>query len=134
MKLINESTKKSDGGSLVKAKQVVSQLPFSRSVYLVCACFGLSCYPLTLTVLWHHLPSSGQEELLRTKARLVRELRKRTLRRQRQLLHPASDSDSDSEEELRLEQGKRDWEEVLTLCALLWLSLIVCFYAKLYLL
>jgi hypothetical protein len=80
------------------------------------------------------MPSSGQEELLRTKARLVRELRQRTLRRQRQLLHPASDSDSDSEEELRLEQGKRDWEEVLTLCALLWLSLIVCFYAKLYLL
>ena len=34
--------------------------------------------------------------------------------------------------ELIVEQGKRDWEEVLTLCALLWLSLIVCFYAKLY--
>jgi hypothetical protein len=84
------------------------------------------------------MPSSGQEELLRTKARLVRELRQRTLRRQRQLLHPVkdihSDSDSDSEEELRLEQGKSDLEEVLTLCALLWLSLIVCFYAKLYLL
>ena len=36
--------------------------------------------------------------------------------------------------ELRVEQGKRDWEEVLTLCAFLWLSIIVCFYAKLYLL
>lgn len=35
--------------------------------------------------------------------------------------------------ELRVEQGKRDWEEVLTLCAFLWLSIIVCFYAKLYL-
>jgi len=34
--------------------------------------------------------------------------------------------------ELRVEQGKRDWEEVLTLCAFLWLSIIVCFYAKLY--
>jgi hypothetical protein len=52
------------------------------------------------------MPWSGQEELLRTKARLVRELRERTLRRQRQLLHPArdlyNDSDSDSEEELRI--------------------------------
>jgi hypothetical protein len=85
------------------------------------------------------MPWSGQdEELLRTKARLVRELRERTLRRQSQLLHPArdlyNDSDSGSEEELTVEQGKRDWEEVLTLCALLWLSLIICFYAKLYLL
>jgi hypothetical protein len=84
------------------------------------------------------MPWSGEEELQRTKARLVRELRQRTLRRQRQLLHPAedfySDSDSDSEEELRVEQGKRDWEKVLTLCALLWLCLIVCFYAKLYIL
>jgi hypothetical protein len=34
--------------------------------------------------------------------------------------------------EMKVEQGKRDWEEVLTLCALLWLCLIVCFYAKLY--
>jgi hypothetical protein len=82
------------------------------------------------------MPWSREEELLRTKARIVRELRQRTLRRQRQLLHPAknlySDSDSDSEEELRVEQGKGDWEEVLTLCALLWLCLIVCFYARLY--
>ncbi len=84
------------------------------------------------------MPWSGQEELLRTKARLVRELRERTLRRQSQLLHPArslyNDSDSESEEELTVEQGKGDWEEVLTLFALLWLSLIICFYAKLYLL
>ncbi len=82
------------------------------------------------------MPWSREEELLRTKARIVRELRERTLRRQRQLLHPVkdlySDSDSDSDEELRVKQGKRDWEEVLTLCALLWLCLIVCFYAKLY--
>jgi hypothetical protein len=28
--------------------------------------------------------------------------------------------------ELKVEQGKRDWEDVLTLCALLWLCLIVC--------
>ena len=27
--------------------------------------------------------------------------------------------------ELKVEQGKRDWEEVLTLCAFLWLSIIV---------
>ncbi len=67
------------------------------------------------------MPWSREEELLRTKARIVRELRQRTLRRQRQLLHPAkslySNSDSDSEEELKVEQGKRDWEEVLALCA-----------------
>ncbi len=50
------------------------------------------------------MPWSGQEELQRTKARLVREQRQRTLRRQRQLLRPAvnlpneSDSESDSEE------------------------------------
>jgi hypothetical protein len=35
VKLINKPTKKSDGGSLVKAKQVVSQLPFSRYPCLV---------------------------------------------------------------------------------------------------
>ncbi len=65
-------------------------------------------------------------------------LRERTLRRQRQLLYPVkdlySDSDSDSDEDPKVEQSKKDWEEVFTLCALLWLSLIVAFYAKLYLL
>ena len=34
--------------------------------------------------------------------------------------------------ELKVEQGKRDWEEILSLCALLWVCLIVGFYAKLY--
>ena len=76
--------------------------------------------------------------MLRTKARLVRELRERTLRRQRQILFPAESlyntSDSESDEEVVVEQSKSDWEEVLTLCALLWLCFIVCFYAKLYLL
>ena len=84
------------------------------------------------------MPWSREEELLRTKARLVRELRERTLRRQRQILFPAESlyniSDSESDEEVVVEQTKSDWEEVLTLCALLWLCLIVCFYAKLYLL
>ena len=84
------------------------------------------------------MPRSREEELLRTKARLVRELRNRTLRRQRQILFPAeslyNNSDSDSDEEVVVQQGKSDSEEVLTLCALLWLGLIVCFYAKLYLL
>jgi hypothetical protein len=47
------------------------------------------------------MPWSGQEELQRTKARLVREQRQRTLRRQRELLSPPeelynSDSDSDT--------------------------------------
>ena len=81
---------------------------------------------------------SKEEELLRTKARLVRELRERTQRRQRQILFPAESlyntSDSESDEEVVVEQSKSDWEEVLTLCALLWLCFIVCFYAKLYLL
>jgi hypothetical protein len=54
------------------------------------------------------MPLSSQEELQRTKARLVRELRERTLRRQRQLLHPAedlySDSDSDTEPKGEIDQ------------------------------
>ena len=56
------------------------------------------------------MPGSGQEELLRTKARLVRELRQRTLRRQRQLLSPAedlySDSDSETEPESKIDKVK----------------------------
>jgi hypothetical protein len=49
------------------------------------------------------MPWSRQEELQRTKARLVREQRERTLRRQRELLSPSGslyNSDSDSETEL----------------------------------
>jgi hypothetical protein len=56
------------------------------------------------------MPWSSQEELLRTKARLVRELRQRTLRRQRQLLFPAddlySDSDSETEPESKIDKDK----------------------------
>ena len=56
------------------------------------------------------MPWSGQEELLRTKARLVRELKQRTLRRQRQLLPPAedpySDSDSETEPESKIDKVK----------------------------
>ncbi len=36
-------------------------------------------------------------------------------------------------EELRTEQGKLERLEVLELCALLWLCMIVAFYARLYL-
>jgi hypothetical protein len=36
-------------------------------------------------------------------------------------------------EELRTEQGKLERLEVLNLCALLWLCMIVAFYARLYL-
>ena len=50
--------------------------------------------------------------MLRTKARLVRELRERTLRRQRQILFPAESlyntSDSESDEEVVVEQSKSD--------------------------
>ena len=31
------------------------------------------------------------------------------------------------------QQAKENWTEVLNFCALLWLAVIVCFYAKLYL-
>ena len=91
MKLINKSTKKSDGGSLVKTKQVVSQLPFSRYPCLVLCVVSssvLSAYLCTWPCCEIHMPWSRQEELQRTKARLVREQRERTLRRQRQLLFP----------------------------------------------
>jgi hypothetical protein len=50
------------------------------------------------------MPWSGQQELQRTKTRLVKEQRQRTLRRQRELLFPSDtlyNSDSDSETELR---------------------------------
>jgi len=103
VKLINKSTKKSDGGSLVKTKQVVSQLPFSRSCYLVlCAVFSsvLFAYLWSWLCCETHMPWSRQEELQRTKARLVREQRERTLRRQRQLLFPPEslyNSESDGE-------------------------------------
>ncbi len=56
------------------------------------------------------MPWTGQDELLRTKARLARELRQRTLRRQRQLLSPAedlySDSDSETEPESKIDKVK----------------------------
>ena len=116
MKLINKSTKKSDGGSFVKAKQVVSQLPFSRYPYLV-LCVASSFVLFACLCAWScceiHMPWSGQEELQRTKARLVREQRERTLRRQRQLLFPPeelynSDSDSDTKPNHRSNTIKLD--------------------------
>jgi hypothetical protein len=59
------------------------------------------------------MPWSRQEELQRTKARLVREQRERTLRRQRQLLFPPeslynSESDSDTEPNHRSNTIKLD--------------------------
>ncbi len=90
------------------------------------------------------MPWSGQEELLRTKARLVRELRQRTLRRQRKLLSPAEDlySDSDSETEpeskidkvksVPLSQYKRDLR-LTVICSFL-LSFAVSYLAYQYLL
>ncbi len=56
------------------------------------------------------MPKSGQELLQRTKERIVRDQRERTLRRQRQLLFPAdelySDSDSETESESKTVKGK----------------------------
>ena len=116
MKLINKPTKKSNGGSLVKAKQVVSQLPFSRYpclVLCVVSSLVLSAYLWTWPCCEIHMPWSRQEELQRTKARLVREQRERTLRRQRQLLFPPeslynSESDSDTEPSNRSNTIKSD--------------------------
>jgi hypothetical protein len=59
------------------------------------------------------MPWSGQEELQRTKARLVREQRQRTLRRQREILSPSeelynSDSDSDTKPSRRSNTIKPD--------------------------
>jgi hypothetical protein len=34
---------------------------------------------------------------------------------------------------LERQQARQNWTEVLDLCALLWVALIVCFYARLYL-
>jgi hypothetical protein len=59
------------------------------------------------------MPWSGQEELQRIKARLVREQRQRTLRRQRELLSPSeelynSNSDSDTKPCHRPSNNKLD--------------------------
>ena len=35
--------------------------------------------------------------------------------------------------QLERHQARQNWTEVLELCALLWVALIVCFYARLYL-
>ncbi len=55
------------------------------------------------------MPWTRQEELQQTKARLVREQRERTLRRQRQLLFPAEEldnSDSGCESEAKTAKDK----------------------------
>ncbi len=81
------------------------------------------------------MPGSGQKELLRTKARLVREQRQRTLRRQRELLFPAADlsddSDSETDPEVSgdicrpdpLSQYKRDL--CLSVCCFVVLTIVV---------
>jgi hypothetical protein len=58
------------------------------------------------------------KELERVKANERRKQKERTEARVAQLLE---------------QQAKENWTEVLNLCALLWLAVIVCFYAKLYL-
>ena len=35
--------------------------------------------------------------------------------------------------QLERQQARQNWTEVLNLCAILWIALIVCFYARLYL-
>ncbi len=101
-------------------------------------CLALCCVHTTVLVhaVRFHMPWTRQEELQRTKARLVREQRERTLRRQRQLLFPAeelynSDSDCESESEIKTARSKSvplskyKWDLCLTnVCSVL-LSLAV---------
>ena len=85
-------------------KQVVSQLPSSGYSYLFASLLSVIC-SMPRRTLEQVKAYQREAQRLRTKKRIA---------------------------ELRVEQGKKDWEEVLTLCALLWLCCIVGFYAKLY--
>jgi hypothetical protein len=58
------------------------------------------------------------KRLNKVKADVIRKLKERTEARIAQL---------------EIQQAQQDWTEVLELFALLWLSGIICFYARLYL-
>ena len=84
---------------LIKTKQVVSQLPFARTL-LVCSLGRLSC----AVVYTCHMPGRTtrkcKETLLQVRERLQREQANRTSKRIRELLGSGySDPESDSDEE-----------------------------------
>jgi hypothetical protein len=84
---------------LIKTKQVVSQLPFARTL-LVCGLGRLSC----AVVYTCHMPGRTtrkcKETLLQVRERLQREQANRTSKRIRELLGSGySDPESDSDEE-----------------------------------
>ena len=89
---------------VLSTKQVVSQLPSSRSCQPVCLC----C-----------MPANGRLEVLETTKAYQREQQR--LRTERRLT------------ELRQDQRELELREVLTLFSLIWLLGIVLFYARLYL-
>ena len=93
---------------MTQQKQVVSQLPFARSPSSV-LCLFLSCVLCSC-----HMPRSLAQE----KAYQVEQQRLRTERRIAQL---------------KEESYQNDIVECKSLLALLWISVIVWFYARLYL-
>ena len=93
---------------MTQQKQVVSQLPFARSL-VPALCLFLSCVLCSC-----HMPRSLAQE----KAYQVEQQRLRTERRIAQL---------------REESYQNDIAECKTLLALLWISVIILFYARLYL-
>jgi hypothetical protein len=88
----------------LSTKQVVSQLPSSRSCQPVCLCY---------------MPANGRLEVLEATKAYQREQQR--LRTERRLT------------ELRQDQRELELREVLTLFSLIWLLGIVLFYARLYL-
>ena len=93
---------------MTQQKQVVSQLPFTRSLASV-LCLFLSCVLCS-----YHMPRSLAQE----KAYQVEQQRLRTERRIAQL---------------KEQSYQNEIAECKTLLALLWVSVIVWFYARLYL-
>ena len=90
-------------GCMSRTKQVVSQLPFTRSC-LVCVRVFWSCVLSCLVGPPCHMPSRTtrkcKETLLQVRERLTREQANRTSKRIRELLdNKDCSSDSDSEEE-----------------------------------
>ena len=81
--------------------------------YLCVCCEGEFSYSVS-----RDRPFKSMKGLNKVKADERRKLRERTEARVAQL---------------ERQQARQNWTEVLDLCALLWVALIVCFYARLYL-
>ncbi len=87
-------------------KQVVSQLLLSSLFLVFALCFVFNSV---------FMPKLSLEQV---KAKLIEEQRIRTERRLSQL---------------RQESRREELSEILSVCGLLWIAVIVCFYARLYL-